>query len=181
MSDERVFQVRRVDLSFLDEAKVRYDNTVELDCTPADLFAIFADERSWPVWAPGFKHIEWTSPRPFRVGTTRTATLMFGLKIHEVFLAWEDGARMAFIFTGSNRNLSTSLEALIEDYRVEDLGDGRCRLTWTLAYNSAGFMRHFAALGKPFVNFFLKRILGGLRRYVRKGEYTRALPAPAEA
>ncbi len=181
MNSEPVFPVRQVELSFLDEAQVRYDNSVVVDCSPRDLFAIFADENSWPIWAPGFKNIEWTSPRPFRVGTTRTATLMFGVKIHEVFLAWEDGERMAFIFTGSNKNLSSSLESLIEDYRVEDLGDGRCRLTWTLAYTSAGFMKHFAWAGKPFVGFFLRRILGGLRRYVRKGDFVRALPAPSEA
>jgi hypothetical protein len=180
MSTDRVYPVRVAELSFLDVAKERYDNSVELDCTPADLFAIFADENSWPVWAPGFKRIDWTSPRPFGAGTTRTATLMFGLQIHEVFLAWEDGTRMAFTFTGSNQDMSGGLDALIEDYNVVSLGEGRCRLTWTLAYDAAGFMRHFQFLARPMVGFFLRRILGGLRRYVRRGTFTRALPAPVE-
>ena len=86
---------------------------------------------------------------------------------------------MAFVFTGASMNLSGSLDALIEDYQVTDLGGGRSRLVWTLAYTSAGFMRRFAFLARPFVGFFLGMILRGLARYVRKGDHARAaLPAP---
>jgi len=168
VSETTSYPCRIVDLGFLDVAEESYTNAVEVDCTPKELFAIFADPDSWPIWAPGFKRIEWTSPKPFAVGTTRTAHLMGGLSIHEVFLAWEEGERMSFIFTGSSIDMSGGLDALIEDYRVTDLGGGRCRLEWTLAYNSAGFMRHFQFLARPFVGFFLRRILAGLRKYVVK-------------
>jgi hypothetical protein len=174
------FPCRIVDLSFLDRAKVRFVNEVEVDCTPADLFAILADEHSWPIWAPGFKRIEWTSPKPVRAGTTRTAHLMFGVAIHELYLLYEPGERMSFIFTGSNKNLSGGLDALIEDYRVTDLGGGRCRLTWTMGYDAAGIMRHFQFLARPLVGVFLRLILRGLKKYVGRGEHARAaLPAPA--
>jgi hypothetical protein len=166
VSNPTAYPCRIVDLGFLEVAQEKHVNDVELECSPVELFGIFADGDSWPVWAPGFKRIDWTSPPPFGVGTTRTATLMGGLAIDEVFLAWDEGERMSFIFTGSSVDMSGGLDALIEDYVVTDLGGGRCRLRWTLAYNPAGVMRHFQFLARPFVGFFLRRILAGLRKYV---------------
>ena len=175
MSAQTVHPTAVVGFSYLQSASQRFENSVDLACSPADLFAIFGDENSWPIWAPGFKRIEWTSPRPFGAGTTRTATLAGGVKIHEVFLAWDVGERMAFYFTGSNWNLpALGLEGLIEDYRVTDLSDGRSRLVWTLAFGGVGVARFFQPLARPLINFFLRRILQGLVRYVAKGDHARA-------
>ena len=43
---------------------------------------------SWPYWAVGIKKVEWTSPKPFRVGTTRTVTFADGTEVYERFIAW---------------------------------------------------------------------------------------------
>ena len=34
--------------------------------------------------------VDWTSPKPFRAGTTRTVTLN-GIKVDEVFVVWDHG------------------------------------------------------------------------------------------
>ena len=74
---------------------------------------------------------EWTSARPFAVGTTRRMTVGFGaLKLDEHFFRWEDGRRMSFYLVESNLPL---FRRMAEDYLVEGTSPTSCRFTWTIA------------------------------------------------
>ena len=129
------FPCEPIALSYFDEAPVRASRSVELPVSPARLFAIFADPASWPKWVPGIGSVHWTSPEPFEVGTTRTVVFWGGMEVYELFTHWEDGREMAFHFTGTNQEV---WKAFGEHYLVEDLGDGRSRLTWRMAFETAG-------------------------------------------
>ena len=125
-----MYPMEDIDLDYIRTTKFSFTGTVDLDCTPDQLFDVFEDPVSWTVWAGAIKKVEWTSPKPFGVGTTRTVTMVGGMEGYEEFIAWERGKHMAFKFTKSNKNTA---RAFGEEYVVTDLGDGRCQLKWTMA------------------------------------------------
>ena len=147
----------------------RFETT--LDASPEQVFAVFEDPDSWPVWAAAIKKVTWTSPKPFEVGTTRDVDIMGALTAHERFFIWDPPHRMAFYFVGTNRPAVVSLG---EYYELESLGDGRSRFLWRVAYEPRGLMRHLSPLMRPLVRLFNARIVRGLERYVRD------LPATAQ-
>lgn len=141
----------------------RFETT--LDATPEQVFQVFEDPESWPVWADAIKKVIWTSPKPFEVGTTRDVNIVGGLTAHERFFIWEPPRRMAFYFEATNK---PAVVSLAEYYELEPLEGGRSRFTWRVAYESRGFMRYLAPLLRPAVRFFNARIVRGLERYVRE-------------
>ena len=158
-----MYQLDSIDTDFIHNTRFSFPASVELDCSPDQLFDIFEDPDSWPVWVSAIQNVEWTSPQPFGIGTTRTVTMIGGLEGYEEFIEWERGKRMAFKFTQSNKN---SLTAFGEDYRVTDLGNNRCKLEWTMAMAPRGASKVFMTLLKPLMGWFAQRTLNDLAKYV---------------
>jgi len=155
------------DNDYYDQAPQRYVSTVELPCTPAQVFEVFEDPGSWPQWArPGIADVIWTSPKPYGVGTTRTVVFTGGMEVYEDFIGWEAGKYMAFCFYGVSQD--DVFNAFGERYEVEDNGDGTCRLRWTVAYEPGpGFARvHF--LVRPSMRLTFKLYMWQLKRYCRR-------------
>lgn len=90
------------------------------------LWASLLDGPAWGEWLDGLE-VEWTSPKPFGEGTTRTVKLG-NMVIEEYFFGWEEGKRMSFRFARS----TLPIRALIEDYHVIENPDNpnACRLEW---------------------------------------------------
>jgi Polyketide cyclase / dehydrase and lipid transport len=93
------FDCHPVEPSFFDTAPMRFRHEVDLDATPAKVFAIFDDASSWPQWFHAIHKVEWTSPAPHGVGSTRTVTLATAT-IFEHFYCWEPDRRCSFYLTG---------------------------------------------------------------------------------
>lgn len=163
---------RLVDVDFVDTARYRYSNSVDLAITPDQLFEVLEDPDSWPRWAKVITKVTWTSPPPRGVGTTRVVDMRGGLVGDEEFLLWEPPTRMAFRFNASSE---PTVQAFAERYDVEPTLEG-CRLTWTLALDVAGPSRRLMPLGKPVMNLTFRWFLKNLRRYTdeRYGASTRA-------
>ena len=158
----RTYQCERVELDFIDRAPFRFVSTIELAITPEELFEVLADETSWPHWATVITNVEWTSPEPRGIGTTRTVTMRGNIVGHEEFLAWEPFSHMAFRF---NTSTSNAISAFAEDYRVVPTGQG-CHLTWVMAMKPSGLAgRVGMTLGKPIMAWLFQRFLHNLRRY----------------
>jgi hypothetical protein len=85
---------------------MRFRHEVDLDATPAKVFAIFDDESSWPKWFHAIHKVEWTSPRPHGVDSTRTVTLATAT-IFEHFFRWEQDRRCSFYLTGASSRWPT--------------------------------------------------------------------------
>ena len=94
------FPCRPAGLDEFAASAYRYRTEAVLPCSPDALFDVFEDPVSWTVWAVGIKNVEWTSPKPYRVGTTRTVTFADGTEVYERFVAWERGREMAFVLEG---------------------------------------------------------------------------------
>lgn len=82
------------------------------------------DPVAWTEWLPITK-VEWTSPQPYGVGTTRTVEIKDNI-IDETFIIWEEGSRMAFRFDRSGFPVSAGGE----DYHVVD-APGGSELHWS--------------------------------------------------
>ena len=138
---------------------------VDLACTPDQLFTIFEDEHSWPKWAsPGINRVEWTSPRPFGVGTTRTVFLSSALAVYEEFTLWERGVTMSFFFVGTSQKIWRRFGELYEVHPT----DAGCHLRWTVAYDPLSWFGMLHPFVKPIMRFGLGSYLKNLKKYVEK-------------
>ncbi len=156
------FSCRPVELDFIAHAPWRFENVVELDAAPEKVFDVFADGESWPRWFDGIQRVVWTSPEPKGVGTTRSVTLTTGT-VYEHFLAWDRGKRFAFRFEGADRPL---FRAGIEDYRLEDLGNGRTRFVYGVYLEPTPLVRLFSPIVKAMFARMFRRAGLGLCSYL---------------
>ena len=158
-----MFECRSVGLDFLESAPSRTVNECELGCTPEELFAIFEDPDSWPIWVQAIERVEWTSPRPFAAGTTRTVTMTGGIVVDESFGVWDQGKRMSFCVIGVSKRV---FSALAEDYQVTDLGSGRCKLRWTMAIEPPRMYRAIMPIVALIMRWQTARVMKALAKYV---------------
>lgn len=165
MTTER-FETAKVGMDYFQTAKYLFRSEVTIRCTPQQLFASFEDADSWPAWAMPITHVEWTSPKPFGVGTTRSVSMLGNLVGHEEFLAWEPCTHMAFRFNQVNK--PNMIASFGEDYRVTDLGNGTVKLVWTVGMEPAGPGAFFMKFTKGITGWGLQWCLNGLKKYMEK-------------
>ncbi len=163
MSDTKT-PCRVVTTSEVHSAPVRFVNSVDLPVTPEQLFEVLADEDSWPQWVPAITKVTWTSPKPIRVGTTRTVDMVGGIVGDEEFMDWDPPRTMGFYFTHTT---APGMEAFGEYYDVAPTASG-CRLTWTLAMWPTGRQRYVMPVMKPVLNLGFKVILRKLGGYCKR-------------
>lgn len=154
-----------VGLDYLDSAPFRFTASELVDATPDRVFEIFQDPAAWVAWVPVIKKVEWTSPFPLAVGSTRSVYMTGGLRADEVFLAWTPGERMAFRFEELSSPL---LSAFAEDYQVTDVRLGQSRVDWTLCMTPSGPGAATARPAKPLMAIEIRRTLKRFARYVAK-------------
>lgn len=152
-----MFRTEAVEPDFFDSAPFRLAETFEIARPATDVWAELTEDNPLS-WCRALKRIEWTSSRPFGVGTTRTARALGGaMVLHEVFFRWEEGRRKSF------HTLQTSIplfRRFAEDYLVEPAGEGACRFTWTIAGEPHALARPAAPVNKL--------LLGSIFRDTRK-------------
>ncbi len=106
---------------------------------PAEhLFSILQGGSPWCKFFPVIRKVEWTSPRPFCEGTTRTVTVIGGVHLDEVFWTWKPGSRMGFAISAASNQ---SLKGLVELYDVLPIDDQHCKLRWEMGIELAGRAR----------------------------------------
>jgi hypothetical protein len=120
------------------------------------VFKVFEDGESWPKWFKDIIKVEWTSPKPFGVGTTRTVTLKT-MTVYEQFISWDPGKRFTFYLTAASVPF---LHALCEDYRLEPLGNGKTKFTYIVAYEPRLLLKLAGPIGRwIFGNMFHNAVL----------------------
>lgn len=114
-------------------------------------------------WCRMLQAVDWTSPRPFGVGATRTAHALGGLAVlRERYFRWEEGRRHSFTLEEATAPLFRSLA---EDYLVEPTSDTSCRFTWTIAIEPHPVTR----LATPINKVLLGTLFTDTRRHYRLG------------
>jgi len=124
------FAAKPVDEGIFSTAPVRLRDIFEVPQSASLLWGELTDEHPF-AWCRLLRSVSWTSPRPFGVGTTRSArTIGNASAIHARYFRWEEGRRQSFYAVESSLPLFRSLA---EDYLVEPTGERTCRFTWTIA------------------------------------------------
>ena len=158
------FDCRPVDASFFDTAPMRFRHEVDLDATPAKVFAIFDDENSWPKWFHAIHKVEWTSPRPHGVDSTRIVTLATAT-IFEHFFCWEEDRRCSFYLTGTSMPLA---HALAEDYLLEEIAPGKTRFTYRVGIEPRTVVAAAGPLSHMYFESMFKSAVEHLQTYVKE-------------
>jgi uncharacterized protein YndB with AHSA1/START domain len=103
-----------------------------------------ASDDSVAAWSATVSSVNWLSPRPFGVGSTREVALAPGLtRVRERYFRWDEGHRYSFAAYEANLPV---FRRFAEDYVVEPepSDSGSTRFTWTLALEPK------SALALPF-------------------------------
>ena len=106
-----------------------------------ELFSCLKDAQVTKEWQG--VDVEWTSPPPLGIGSTRTLKGL-GQTIEQSVLAWEPGKRMCF----RNDRTTLPLAAFAEDYIITPTTDSTCELRWHYAFEWGG--RAKPVLGRLF-------------------------------
>ncbi|MCK5881117.1 MAG: SRPBCC family protein [Sinobacterium sp.] len=160
----KMYTCVKVDKNYASSAAKSYRASVEINATPEQIFEVFEDASAWPIWALPIKHVEWTSKKPYGLGTTRTVE-MVGLVGSEEFIAWDYPKHMAFCFTDMSESL---LESFAEDYVVTALENGRSQLQWTMAMTPRGYGVITMAIFSPLMQWGLKIMLNNFKKYTEQ-------------
>lgn len=160
-------QLDPVTLDFFDTAPLRVQCTLHANCSPERLFETLRGDAVWTEWAGVIQGVEWTSPKPYAKNATRDVSLTGGMMVKELFFHWEENERIAFYVTEST---IPGLSKFAEDYKVERVGPNETRLTWTVAIENQGVMRHLNAITAPLMKLVFQS-------WLRK--YKKILEAPA--
>src|SRR5690625_7310737 len=78
-------------VSFYETAPFRIVAKTEINASPEKVFATLRDADQWPKWLPAIQSVEWTSPKPITVGSTRRIHTRHGRKIEEQCIRWIPG------------------------------------------------------------------------------------------
>lgn len=163
VSDNDLIECERVNLDYFNRAPVRVEAAEVVAASPKRIFDVFLDADSWSRWAWPITGVDWTSPMPLEVGSTRTVWMRGPMVGYEEFIAWEPGRRMAFRF---NQTIKGGPSAFAEDYLVTDLRDGRSLVEWTMAMTLTGVSARFARFTGPAMGPANRAMLRRFRTYV---------------
>jgi carbon monoxide dehydrogenase subunit G len=147
------YACRPVDDSFVDTAPVRLVNTVTVRASPEQIWAALEDASAWPRWATVIKNVEWTSPKPFGIGTTRTVTMTGKMTGFEEFIAWDPYRRMGFRFNEASMN---GVSAFAERYTLEPVSPETTQVTWVMAMAPKGISKAIV----PLTQWPMRRAFG---------------------
>ncbi len=124
-------EMEAVDIDYATTGPNQNTLTQPVKASAEALFQCLEDAAAWKEWLGA--DVEWTSPKPYGIGTTRTVSAN-GQRLEETFLAWDEGSRMCFRFD----RCTLPLAAFAEDYVITPTGDASCELHWSYAYTWNG-------------------------------------------
>jgi carbon monoxide dehydrogenase subunit G len=150
------------DLEFADTAPVIAEGSVEVDGTPAEVWAVLCDHARWPEWFGGaVKTVTPTSDPPTGVGATRIVDLRGG-RVVEQFITWDEPTLWAFTATDIKPPFA---RRLVERATIEPIDDTRTRVTYRMALDLVPWVKPLAPLVRPSLN---KAITNGMRGLARR-------------
>jgi hypothetical protein len=137
---------------------------------PATVWESLASDESLAAWSATVSAVNWLSPRPFGVGTSREVVLAPGLsRVHERYFRWDDGR--GYSFTVYEANLPV-FKRFAEDYVLEPEGPDATstRFTWTVAIEpKSAFALPFKPLAPLLKLAFGRMAADGERYFARTG------------
>jgi len=160
----RWYPLESADADFFESAPHVFTYQKRFAAPPAQVWEQLTSDESITAWGPATKEVNWTSPRPFGVGTTREVVALGGATMRERFFRWEEGRRHSF---ASHESTLPLFRRFAEDYVVE--ADGADTLfTWVVAIEPKGALALPFKVIAPAVKAAFGRIPADGQRYWAK-------------
>jgi hypothetical protein len=161
----RWYPLESSDAGVLTSAAHVYRYQVRYAAPPERVWESLASDASLAAWGPSVKEVNWLTPRPFGVDTTREVVLAGGLaRVHERFFRWDEGRGYSFAVYEASVPL---FRHFVEDYVVEP--DGQASLfTWTVAIEPKGAFSLPAKILSPVFKAAFGRMAADGKRYFAK-------------
>lgn len=132
---------------FFHAARFRFDHEVVIPAPAERVWQVLTADDALTAWARGITGAQWTSPRPFGVGTTRTVTVARGAAaLREQFYRWEPGHRMTFTATAASR---PGFRRFAEDLVLTPVEPSATRLRWVFAFDARPWLVPLLELARP--------------------------------
>jgi hypothetical protein len=131
--------------------------------TPEQVWESLTSDVSIAAWGPTIKEVNWTSRRPFGVGTTREVVIPGG-GARERYFRWDEGSSHAFYVYECTLPI---IKRFAEDYVVEPDG-AETLFTWTVAIEPTNAFRLPFKVPAPVLKAGLGQIPSGGQRYFAK-------------
>jgi hypothetical protein len=132
--------------------------------TPGRVWESLTSDISIAAWGPAIKEVNWTSPRPFGVGTTREVVAPGGSTMRERYFRWDEGSSHAFYVYESALPI---FRRFAEDYVVEPDG-AETLFTWTVAIEPKNAFRLPLKVLAPVLKAGFGQIPSGGQKYFAK-------------
>jgi hypothetical protein len=87
---------------------------------PEQVWASLTSDISIVAWGPAIKEVDWTSPRPFGVGTTGEVVAPRGSTMRERYFRWDDGLRQKYNSFRPVISPGRRAVGLLADWRYRD-------------------------------------------------------------
>ena len=118
-------QVTPQEPGWIEHAPVRIEVTRRIAAPVGTVWGIVADHTSWPTWFAELDRVEVTGEAN-AVGGSRRVTIR-GIKVDEVFTAWEPERRFAFAVVATSLRLVSSMAESVE---LEPDGAAACTVVY---------------------------------------------------
>lgn len=141
-------------------ARFRFRHVVDIPAPPERVWQVLTADDALVSWTKLITGAEWTSPRPFGVGTTRTITVGGVAALRERFYRWDEGERMTFSAEAASQ---PGFRRFAEDLLLTP-DAGRTRLSWTFAVDAAPWLVPVLSSSR----FVLHKVTGELVSLVEK-------------
>jgi hypothetical protein len=134
------------DESIFDTASRRVVVDVTVARSADDVWSELTADGPMSEYCRAISSIQWTSERPFGVGTTRTTRVLGGLiLLDERYPVWDEGRRKVFVGV---RARPPVLRRVSEEYLVEPIDADHCRFRWTAVWEPTALGRLIDPVGR---------------------------------
>ncbi|MDW3220375.1 MAG: SRPBCC family protein [Acidimicrobiales bacterium] len=137
--------------------------TRDLDASPAEVFAALIDHENWPKWFTNIERVERFGDQHEGVGSHRRVHINKRVAIDEEFNVWEPNERWGFTILSATIGGLNSMNELVT---IEDLGDDRSRVTYTMGIDAKLLVAPLLKVGRKAVQKNLANALDNLGPYI---------------
>ncbi|UJC80213.1 SRPBCC family protein [Rhodococcus erythropolis] len=159
------FSLAAADEDFIRSAPVRITHRIESEATCESVWQTLTSDGALASWARGITGADWTSARPFGIGTTRTVRAGAFAALNERFFRWDEGHRMTFYVESASL---PGFKRFAEDLVLEPTSAGS-RLTWTFAVQAQPWFAPILLLARPILDRVTRRWADGAVRHSLQG------------
>lgn len=135
----------------------------EVDASPEEVFAALADHENWPRWFTSIQSIERFGDQHDGVGSNRRVHINKRVSVDEEFNVWEPNERWGFTILSATVGGLKSMNELVT---IEDLGDDRSRVTYTMGIDPKFPLSLVLKAGRKAVQKNLATALENLGPYI---------------